>query len=228
LLYELARTWHGSLDPLPDERRHVGMAIVGARNPRHWQVGADTLDFFDLKGIVDTLCATFRVAVSYEPSRHPSLHPGRTAEVCADGQHLGVLGQLHPTIAERFDLEGAAIFVAELDFEHLLQVARPLQGVQTPSRFPPADRDIAIVIDESTPHAEVEAVIRTAAGSLLESVQIFDVYRGESIAAGRKSLAFSLRYRASERTLGDDEVSAVHARVEAALGDRFGAEVRGR
>ena len=184
--------------------------------------------FFDLKGMVDALCSAFRVPVSYEPSGRSSLHPGRTADICVGGQRLGVLGQLHPTIAERFDLEGAVIFVAELDFERLLKVARPLQGVQTPSRFPPADRDIAIVIDERTPHAEVEAAIQAAAGSLLESVQLFDVYRGESIPAGRKSLAFALRYRASERTLGDDEVSAVHARIEAALGDSFGAEVRGR
>jgi phenylalanyl-tRNA synthetase beta chain len=228
LLYELARTWHGSLDPMPEERRHVGMAIVGPRYPRHWLVSQDMLDFFDLKGVVDALCSAFRAPVTYQPSRHPSLHPGRTAEVCAGGHRLGVLGQLHPTIAERFDLEGAPVFVAELDFERLLAVAQPLQGVQTPSRFPSADRDIATIVDEATPHAEVEAAIREAAGPLLESVQLFDVYRGEPIAAGRKSLAFSLRYRAADRTLGDDEVSSIHARVEAALRDRFGAEVRGR
>jgi phenylalanyl-tRNA synthetase beta chain len=156
------------------------------------------------------------------------LHPGRTAEICVHGERLGVLGQLHPTIAERFDLDSAPVFVAELDFERLLHVAQPLAGAQTPSRFPPADRDIAIVIDEATPHDEVEAAIRDAAGPLLESVRLFDVYRGESIPAGRKSLAFSLRYRTLDRTLADDEVSNVHARVEAALGDRFGAEVRGR
>jgi len=228
LLYELARTWHGSLEPMPEERRHVGLAIVGPRYPRHWQVSQDPLDFFDLKGFVDALCAAFRAPVTYQPSRHSSLHPSRTAEVCANGRRLGVLGQLHPTIAERFDLESAPVFVAELDLERLLEVAQPLQGVQTPSRFPSADRDIAIVVDEATPHAEVEAAIREAAGPLLENVQLFDVYRGESIPAGRKSVAFSLRYRATDRTLEDDEVSAIHARVEAAVRDRFGAEVRGR
>jgi phenylalanyl-tRNA synthetase beta chain len=213
---------------MPEERRHVGLAIVGPRYPRHWLVSEDQFDFFDLKGFVDALCAAFRVPVTYEPGRHPSLHAGRTAGVCAGGQRLGVLGQLHPTIAERFDLEGAPVFVAELDFERLLEVAQPLQGVQTPSRFPSADRDVAVVIDEATPHSDVEAAIREAAGPLLESVQLFDIYRGESIPAGRKSVAFSLRYRATDRTLEDDEVSAIHARVEAALRDRFGAEVRGR
>lgn len=233
LIYELARTWHGQLkqtpdDPLPDERRHVGIAMVGPRVPRDWSSNAEALDFFDLKGVVEALAATFRAPVSYVPSQHRSLHPGRTADVCAAGQRLGVLGQLHPSVAEHFDLGGAPVLVAELDFERLLRVRQPLVTVQTPSRFPPADRDIAIVVDEAMPHADVEAAIHEAAGPLLESVQLFDVYRGESIPASRKSLAFALRYRASDRTLDDDEVSAVHARVEAALRTRFNADVRGR
>jgi phenylalanyl-tRNA synthetase beta chain len=232
LLYELARTWHGKLDPardgLPDERRHVGIAMVGPRLERDWSGIQSKLDFFDVKGVVDALCATFRAPVTYAPARHPSLHPGRTAEVCAAGERLGMLGQLHPTVAERFDLDGSSVFVAELDFERLLQARELMLTIKTPSRFPPADRDIAIVVDEATPRMDVEAVIRETAGALLESVQLFDVYRGESIPAHRKSLAFALRYRASDRTLEDDEVSAVHARVEEALRARFGAEVRGR
>lgn len=228
LLYELARTWHGFFDPAPDQRRHVGIIMVGPRSPRHWFVGDDNFDFFDLKGVVDALCASFRAPVTYQPSHHPSLHPGRTAEVCTGDRRLGVLGQLHPIIAERFDLPSAPVFVAELDFERLLEAAQPLQTVVDPSRFPPADRDIAIIIGEDTPHAHVEAAIREAAGPLLETVQLFDVYRGESIPASCKSLAFSLRYRAADRTLADDEVTAAHAQVEAALGARFGAEVRGR
>ena len=142
-----------------------------------------------MKGVVDTLCGAFRVPVTYVPSRHPSLHPGRTAEVHAAGQRVGVLGQLHPAVAARFDLDATSVLVAELDFERLLQAREPLLTVQTPSRFPPADRDIAIVVDEDTPHADVEAAIREAAGPLLENVQLFDVYRGRSIPEGRKSLA---------------------------------------
>jgi phenylalanyl-tRNA synthetase beta chain len=230
LLFELARTWHGELNPLPDERRHVSLAIVGPRNPHGWAAGSERLDFYDLKGLVDALVAAFKVQVTYAPARHASLHPGRTAEVCIGDQRLGVLGQLHPTIAERFDLDGAGseVFVAELDFERLLQARQPVLSVQTPSRFPPSDRDVSFYVDEATPHADVEGVIREAAGSLLESVHLFDVYTGQSNPAGRKSLAFSLRYRALDRTLEDDEVSAVHGRVEGALRDRFGADVRGR
>ena len=228
LLFELARTWHGSLDPSPDERRHVGIAMVGPRNPRHWASPEGNLDFFDAKGIVDALCAGFHVPVSYAPGRHPSLHPGRSCEICVEGQRLGVLGQLHPAVAERFDLTAAPVLYAELDFDRLLHAARPVEHVRTPSRFPAADRDISFFIDEGTPHADLEAAIREAAGDLLERVELFDVFRGGAVPAGRQSLAFSLRYRAPDRTLGDEEVSAAHARVEQILRDRFGAEVRGR
>jgi phenylalanyl-tRNA synthetase beta chain len=229
-LFELARTWRGSVDSaqLPDERRHVGVAMVGPHTPRHWSGTTDNVDFFDIKGVLDALCGAFRVPITYAPGRHPSLHPGRTAEICAAEQRLGILGQLHPAVAERFDLESTPVFVAELDFERLLQAAEPLLTVQTPSRFPSADRDIAIVVDENTMAAEVEEAIREAAGPLLESVQLFDLYRGENITAGRKSLAFALRYRAADHTLEDDEVSGAHTRVEQALRQRFRAEVRGR
>jgi phenylalanyl-tRNA synthetase beta chain len=228
LLFELARVWHGPLDPSHDERRHVGIAMVGPRQPRYWSSSDGTFDFYDVKGTVDALCATFRVPVRYAPSRHPSLHPGRTSEVCLGDQRLGVLGQLHPTIAERFDLGMSPVLYAELDFEMLVRAKQPLLNVETPSRFPPADRDISFFIDEKTRHGELEAAIREAAGGLLERVELFDVFRGGAVPPGRQSLAFSLRYRASDHTLEDDEVSAAHARVERALQTRFGAEVRGR
>jgi phenylalanyl-tRNA synthetase beta chain len=232
LLFELARTWHGRLDPLPDERRHIGIAMVGPRAPKTWSGESEPLDFYDLKGVVDALCQALAVSPSYAPSRHPSLHPGRTAEVCAGDQRLrlGVLGQLHPVVAERFDLEDARgpVLVAELDFERLLQVRRPLLTAVTPSRFPSADRDIAIVVDEAAAHADLEAAIVEAGGPLLEHVELFDVYRGEPIPPGRKSLAFALRYRAADRTLEDEEVSAAHGRIEDALRTRFKGEVRGR
>ena len=233
LLFEVARTWQAPLDPSPDERRHVGIVMAGPRYPGHWSAPEDVLDFYDLKGVVDALGAAFHVEMSYAPARHASLHPGRTANVSAvlaDGvaRSLGVLGQLHPSVAERFDLGSVPIFAAELDFEQLVQARQPLLTVQTPSRFPPSDRDISFFIDERTPHAALEAAIREAAGDLLERVQLFDIFRGGSVPAGRQSMAFSLRYRASDRTLADEEVSAAHARVEQALQTRFGAEVRGR
>src|SRR5438132_5822893 len=228
LLYELARTWRSSADQSPDERRHVGIAMVGSREPRNWSESDGTLDFFDGKSVVDALLAAFRISANYAESRHPSLHPGRTADVRVDGERLGVVGQLHPAVAERLDLGGVPVLVAELDFDRLIEAREPLLTVHTPSRFPPADRDVSFVVDESTRHDELERAIRDAAGGLLEDAQLFDVFRGGIVPAGRKSLAFSLRYRATDRTLDDDEVTAAHARVEQALQRRFAAEVRGR
>jgi phenylalanyl-tRNA synthetase beta chain len=228
LLFEVARTWRGPIEPSLQERRHVGIVMVGPRYPRHWSSLEATLDLYDVKGVVDALAATFHAPLTYAPGHHPSLHPGRTAEVCVDGQQLGVIGELHPIVAERFDLNGAPVVVAELDFEYLVQARQPLLRVQTPSRFPAADRDISFFIDESTPHADLVEVIREAGGDLLERVELFDVFRGGAVPQGRQSLAFSLRYRAPDRTLEDEEVNAAHGRVEAALQRRFGAEVRGR
>jgi phenylalanyl-tRNA synthetase beta chain len=202
--------------------------MVGPRNTRHWSGTDGNVDFYDAKGVVDALCAGFQVSVAYAPGQHPSLHPGRAAEVCVGSTRLGVVGQLHPTVAERFDLGTAPVVVAEIDFDLLVQARQPLLTVQTPSRFPPADRDISFVVDESVPHADLEPVIRAAAGALLEHVELFDVFRGGTVPTGRKSLAFSLRYRAPDRTLEDDEVTAAHAGVEEALRARFAAEVRGR
>ena len=140
-----------------------------------------------------------------------------------------MLGQLHPTVAQRFDLDlEHPILVAELDFERLLQARQPLMSVATPSRFPPADRDVSFFVAADVPHAALEAAIREAAGPLLEHVRLFDVYAGAQAADGRKSLAYSLRYRAPDRTLEDEEVAAAHARVEDALATRFGGEIRGR
>ena len=228
LLFELARTWRGEPNPLPDERRHVGIAMTGPRLPTAWSGPSEPLDFFDLKGVVDALCKVFHVEPAYAPARRASLHPGRTAEVCIGEQRLGVIGQVHPAVASRLDLDGQPVLVGELDFELLLQARSPLLSTVTPSRFPPADRDVAIVVDEATEHGPVEAAIREVGQPLLETVRLFDVYRGESIAQGRKSLAYTLRYRASDRTLSEDEVTSMHARVEDALRSRFGAEVRGR
>jgi phenylalanyl-tRNA synthetase beta chain len=229
MLFELARIWQGDLDSANVERRHVGIAMIGQRRPRDWGSTDGDVDFYDVKGVVDALCAPFHVEVSYAPGQHRSLHPGRSAEVCVGSNRLGILGQLHPTVAERFDLGTTApVMFAEIDFDRLVQAAQPLVTVHTPSRYPAADRDISFIVDESTAHGDLEPVIHAAAGDLLEHVELFDIFRGDAIPTGRKSMAFSLRYRAPDRTLDDEEVSAAHTRVEQALRSQFGAEVRGR
>lgn len=235
LLFELGRVWPGPLDPNPGgasplERRHIGAVLRGPRGAKHWGSTESDLDFFDLKGIVDYLAKVFRLTPAYEPIAHAALHPGRAARVLVQGHEIGVLGQLHPRVAERFDLPGAPTLVAELDFEALLGGAAttPNTRVMAPPRFPHARRDIAVVVAETVRHDELTRVIRSAGGPLLADIQLFDLYRGEQVSDGYKSLAFALTYQASDRTLGDDETSAAHAQVEQALRERFRAEIRGR
>jgi phenylalanyl-tRNA synthetase beta chain len=227
-LFEISRTWRGPMGPLPDERRHVALLLTGPREQPGWSTPATPFDFFDVKGTVDALCAAFGVHPTYESAQTPHLHPGRSARVSLGGIPLGVLGQLHPTLAEELDFGDRTVQVAELDVEVLL-AQRPggMQAV-TPPRFPPAERDIAVVLDEAVPHADVERVIRDAGGALLASVRLFDVYRGDPIPAGKRSMAFALRYQAPDRTLDDAEIDAAHARVEEALRATLGAQVRGR
>ncbi|MBI2756437.1 MAG: phenylalanine--tRNA ligase subunit beta [Chloroflexi bacterium] len=227
-VFELARTWRGALQPLPEERRLVAIALVGNVIGSAWQGEARPLDFFDVKGIVDALARSFRVDLAYVPTAHPTLHPGRGAEIRAGEQVLGVLGQVHPRVAERFGIDGPAPYVAELDFDALVAASRPLERVATPSRFPSADRDVALVLDEAVPHAAVESAILHAGQPLLVRASLFDVYRGEPVPPGKKSMAFALTYQASDRTLAEDEVAAAHTRVEDALRRAVGAEIRGR
>jgi phenylalanyl-tRNA synthetase beta chain len=202
-LFEIARTWRAADGGETEERRKLGIVLAGPRTPRHWSVREpQPLDFFDLKGAVEAVCSAFGLEPTWAPSEHPSLHPGRTAEVCLGDRQLGIAGQLHPLVAERLGLDqGAPVQFAELDFETLLasQRPKPTPPVLPPSRFPPADRDISFVVPEAQNHAELERAIREAAGTLLEQIILFDVYQGAGISAGRKSLAYALRYRGRRR-----------------------------
>jgi phenylalanyl-tRNA synthetase beta chain len=148
--------------------------------------------------------------------------------VFAGDVRLGVCGQVHPLVAERYELEGRAVYAAELEFDALVRVA----GEQPPygplPRLPGVTMDLAVVVGDDVPEADVDAAIREAGGPLLAEVRLFDVYRGTSIPAGHKSLAYALVYRAPDRTLTDAETAASQAAVEAVLQQRFRATIRGR
>lgn len=228
LLFELGRTWNGPLDPLPREWRSIGIVGSGHGVQRGWWGASEPLDFFDVKGTVETLCAELRVPVEYAIASSPFLHPGRAATVAAEGVVLGRFGELHPSLAEELGLEGRRVVVAEIDFDQLAALRQPLGRVATPSRFPYAERDVSAIVDESASHAAVEQAIRQAGEPLLQDARLMDVYRGQGIGEGRKSLLFRLHYQALDRTLDEAEVSAAHGRVEDELRRRYGAEIRGQ
>lgn len=214
---------------LPDEPRHLGILMTGARHIPGW-MGRDSdgnIDFFDLKGVIEGLLNGLHIHnATYARAEHTTFHPGRSARLMINGQSAGVFGELHPRVTRAFDFEGAAVLAAELDLDAVLQYADPLHKVHPLPVTPPVLQDIALVVRAETSAAEVEAVIRKAGGDLLKGVHLFDVYQGDPVPAHHKSVAYSLVYQTDERTLTDKEVASVHARIVKACERELGAKLR--
>lgn len=214
---------------LPQEQRRVVLAICGPRALPDWQ-GADTtfMDFFDLKGILERMLEGMHIAAaSYLPAQHPSFHPGKCARILVDGTQIGVMGELHPLVTSQYDLPESPLLAADLDLSALLQAVPVLFGVlPTPSQ-PPILEDIALIVDDAIPAAEVENLIRQTGGTTLTGVRLFDVYRGEQIGAGKKSLAYSLTYQSADRTLTDKDAAQLRNKIVRRLANELGAQLRG-
>ena len=163
-------------------------------------------DYFSLKGAVETVFAAFGAEAAFERSSEPYLHPGRQAAVRIGNTVVGVLGEVHPDVAEAYGI-GVRAYVAELKLEPIYAAAEGrVVRYQPLPKFPAVERDLALLCDEALPAAEIEATIRAAGGKLLEKVTLFDVYQGAQIAAGKKSVAYSLSFRSAEGTLSDAEI----------------------
>jgi len=215
--------------PLPEEPRRLAVVLTGPREPLHW-AGSDRepVGFFDLKGVVETLVEGLHLAdVEYVPTQHPTFHPGRTAQLVVGGRPAGTFGQLHPQVAENFGLPAQPILAADLDLETLLALVPPSYTVAPISRYPAVRQDIAVVVDEGVPAAEVQRYIVQAGGKLLRRVQLFDVYRGEQIGPGKKSLAYALTFQADDRTLTDHDANRLRDKIVRRLADKVGATLRG-
>jgi phenylalanyl-tRNA synthetase beta chain len=201
----------------------IGGIATGPVHPSQWGLSAAEVGFADGRGDVEAVLAAAGVrGAEWHSASHPALHPGQTAEIRLDGQVLGWVGCLHPRLIKDLDLP-TSVVAFELE---LAPLRRPVPKAAVPSRFPAIQRDIAVVVDEGVTAAEVLAVIRDSAGALLEDLQVFDVYRGKGIEAGRKSLAMSLILQDSSRTLTDEETETVMTRVLGALSSRLGAQLR--
>ena len=182
-------------------------------------------DFFAAKGVLAALMSALRVPWEVEPSREPFLHPGRSAQVLAGGEPAGWLGELHPAVAARWDLEQAAGF--ELDFGVLAEHAVLQPDYEDLTSFPAVREDVAVVVPDGVSAAQLVAVVRKAGGALLRRAEVFDVYRGAQVGEGASSLALRLEFRASDRTLTDEDVAERRAKIVAALSEQLGARLRG-
>jgi phenylalanyl-tRNA synthetase beta chain len=219
----------GLAGPLPDEPLHLSVVMVGPREPESWMAGQDRapMDFYDLKGVVDALLAGLGVSGTFEPGRHPAFHPGRCARVSVGDSMVGVLGELHPQVREAFDLpEGQPVCALEFDLDKLLAAWGAPRTLAPISVHPPVYEDLAVVVDESVSEINVRNLITQTGSSLVRSVTLFDVYRGEQVGAGRKSLAYRLVYQADDRTLTDKEVAKQRDKIVRRLEQELGATLR--
>lgn len=215
-LYEIATEYipKESDSELPVEKQSV---VIGA-------YGEGT-DFFSLKGAVEALLEKARVFdYDVQPTEEYAFHPGRCAQLLKDGKAFGVIGELHPKVLENYGL-GARACAAVLDFNALFALRDPVRQYQPLPKFPAVTRDLAFVCDDEIPVLALQKSIAAAAGSRLEKVTLFDVYKGKQVADGKKSVAFNLVLRSADGTLKDEDADAIVKKVRKALTD-LGAELR--
>lgn len=232
-LFEISPVFMASeAGALPDELQRLIIVLTGPRSLPDWQ-GADStpMDFYDLKGTVDAMFEGIHIeGIRYTPIQHPSFHPGKCARILLGGRQAGILGELHPQVQANYDLPASAaavpILAADLNLEVILAAIPERFDMRDVPPYPPVLEDLAIVVDESLPAEQVEAVIRKAGGKIVTDLRLFDVYRGDQAGSGKKSLAYSLTYQASDRTLTDKEVAKIRQRIVSRLDLDLGAKLR--
>ncbi|MBI4215803.1 MAG: phenylalanine--tRNA ligase subunit beta [Chloroflexi bacterium] len=222
-LFEVGRVYLPQAGDLPQEREMLAGALAGPRHPPFWSREGGSLDFFDAKGLLEEALCRLGVEASFQPTEEPFFLPGRAARLQSSTVSLGVVGEVAPAVAERFDIPLRPVVCFELDLAALLPLAAAPRYQPLP-RFPASTRDLALVVDETVPAQRVLDLIRGF--SLVGRVALFDVYRGEPVPAGKKSLAFSLAYQAPDRTLTAAEVEGVHQRLVQKLETDLGAALR--
>ncbi|MGE0453819.1 MAG: phenylalanine--tRNA ligase subunit beta [Vicinamibacteria bacterium] len=211
---------------LASEPRRLGLLLAGSAD-RHWSARTRGVDFFDLRGAVETAFDALGLpAPAFARAAEPSwLHPGQAARVICQGQDVGFLGALHPSLLEAWDLKGPA-FAAELSLDPLLDAQTPARRLRSLPRFPAAERDLSLIVDAAASSAELLAAARVAGGDRLAEAMVVDRYEGEPVPKGRVSLTLGLRFQDPARTLLSEDVDALVERVIASLRER-GAEIRG-
>lgn len=212
---------------LPEEPGRVAILLTGGREPTDWTRNrVESVDFYDIKGVVEGMMAGLHITdYSISRSQHSSLHPGRSAALEIAGTSIGDFGELHPRVAQAFDLTDEAVFVAEFDLDALIDATPDLYGVVALPTAPPVLEDIALVVKDDIAASDVEAVIRKAGGDIVREVTLFDVYTGDSIPAGHKSLAYAIKYQGDE-TLSDKLVKKTRKKIIGAAKHQIGAELR--
>jgi len=213
---------------LPDEPQRLALAMSGRRHAASWDAqNPQMMDIFDLKGVVEELLQALHVQdAHFDAAEHPSYHPGKCARLMAGDEELGYLGELHPLVKENFDFLAPAVLAAELNADALYRLAQKrFEAVPVPA-YPPVIEDLAMIVAEEMPAAQVRETILKAGGFILKDAELFDIFRGEQVGAGSKSLAYRLTWQAPNRTLNDKEVGKMRERVIQVLEKEIKAKIR--
>ncbi|HDL0562644.1 TPA: phenylalanine--tRNA ligase subunit beta [Staphylococcus aureus] len=208
---------------LPDQVEYLSGILTGDYVVNQWQGKKETVDFYLAKGVVDRVAEKLNLEFSYRRADIDGLHPGRTAEILLENKVVGFIGELHPTLAADNDLKRTYVF--ELNFDALMAVSVGYINYQPIPRFPGMSRDIALEVNQNIPAADLLSTIHAHGGNILKDTLVFDVYQGEHLEKGKKSIAIRLNYLDTEETLTDERVSKVQAEIEAALIEQ-GAVIR--
>jgi phenylalanyl-tRNA synthetase beta chain len=222
-LFELGKVYLNRGENLPDEPDILCGAMSGPRNERWWQGASEPMDFFDAKGVVEGLCRHIGIAVKFEKSADGNLHPANQAAIMADGKQIGVVGELHPTVKEHFELT-QAVYLFEINILVLLTLIKDKTYRPIP-KFPATVRDIALVVDTGVTHQQI---LDTMKGfSLVTDVVLFDVYSGGQVPPGKKSMAYRLSFQSPDKTLTDQQIAGVQTAILKKLTTGLGAALRG-
>ncbi|MCH4355092.1 phenylalanine--tRNA ligase subunit beta [Staphylococcus sp. HMSC068D03] len=223
-LYEVGRVFFGNGEgELPDEVEYLSGILTGEYVVNAWQGKKEEIDFFIAKGVVDRVAEKLNLEFSYKAGKIEGLHPGRTAIVSLEGQDIGFIGELHPQVAADNDLKRTYVF--ELNYDAMMQVAVGYINYKQIPKFPGVTRDIALEVNHDVPSSELKQIIHNNGEDILQSTLVFDVYEGEHLEKGKKSVAIRLNYLDTEDTLTDERVSKIHDKILEAL-QAQGATIR--
>ncbi len=227
-IFETAFTYQPvGIDQLPEEQRTVSVLLSGLKDALSpWMSQREEFDFFDIKGVLELLFLRLGAQdVSFERIKHPSMHPGRTAAIVRDGLHIGIVGELHPTVAARF-LVNSRTAVAELILQSFTETLLETWNVSPIGRFQPIRQDFAFIVDDPVPAGSVEQAIKDGAGQTATSIELFDVYSGQGIEAGKKSLAFRVTFSAPTRQIDERELEYLRSQIEQHVFQELGGVIR--
>ncbi|MBI1793609.1 MAG: phenylalanine--tRNA ligase subunit beta [Chloroflexi bacterium] len=226
--FEIGPVFEPLKNDLPNEPRRLAVAMTGLRDAAAWDMkDSPALDFYDMKGRIELLLSGLGFTdISFASTDSVNyLHPGKAAQVQVNGQAVGAFGELHPLVREKYELGDAPVLVAEFDLEILRGIA-PMYAIAPVPEFPPILEDIAVIVDESVAASRLEVLIRQTGGKNVTNVRLFDVYRGDQVGAGKKSLAYSLTYQAADKTMTDAEAAAIRNKIVKRLEQEVGAKLR--